>query len=152
MHLLYIAAVATTLVAQVYGGTKTKCQVVAALRAEGVPDSDLRDWLCLVKHESDYRYDIDNTNSNGSRDYGIFQLNSKYWCKGSKGYSGTTCWKLNTYGCKDTCSSFKNSDISNDADCAVRIKNCFGFGKWVAHSNHCTTSEKNKSKYDYSSC
>ena len=43
MHLLYIAVVATTLVALSYGATKTKCEVVKALRAQGVQNGDLRD-------------------------------------------------------------------------------------------------------------
>ena len=49
MHLLYIAVVTTTLMALVHGGYKTKCEVVAALRAEGVPDSDLRDCTYSLK-------------------------------------------------------------------------------------------------------
>ena len=54
--------------------------------------------LCLVKHESNYRYDVTNDNSNGSKDYGIYQLNDKYWCgRGSRKYS--RCWQINTYGC-----------------------------------------------------
>ena len=43
MRLLYIAVVATTLVALAYGATKTKCEIVKALRNQGVPYSELRD-------------------------------------------------------------------------------------------------------------
>lgn len=126
---------------------KTKCQVVQALRAQGVPDSDLRDWLCLVKHESNYHYDAVNSNTH---DYGIFQINRGYWCDRPNGYSGTTCWRLNTYGCADTCASFTNSDITNDANCAVRIKNCKGFRDWYAWRDYC--SDVSGSDYSYSGC
>ena len=43
MRLLYIAVVATTLVALAYGATRTKCEIVKALRDQGVPNSELRD-------------------------------------------------------------------------------------------------------------
>jgi len=59
--------------------------------------------LCLVEHESRYTYDIENHNSDHSTDYGIFQLNNKYWCDRPSGYDGTICWRLNTYGCQYTC-------------------------------------------------
>ena len=59
--------------------------------------------LCLVNQESSYRYNIVHTNSDGSTDYGLFQINSRYWCKGVNGYSGATCSQLNQHGCSDTC-------------------------------------------------
>ncbi|CAC5390101.1 LYZ [Mytilus coruscus] len=94
--------------------------------------------LCLVKHESNYKYDAVGTNSNGSKDYGIFQMNSNYFCGRPSGTSSFTCCRVNTYGCADTCNSFTNSDISNDANCAVRVKNCGGFGKWYGWRDHCS--------------
>ncbi|VDI29468.1 lysozyme C [Mytilus galloprovincialis] len=106
--------------------------------------------LCLVKHESNYRYDVVGTNSNGSKDYGIFQMNSNYFCGRPSGTSSSTCWRVNTYGCADSCTSFTNSDISNDANCAVRVKNCGGFGKWYGWRNHCSNVQG--SEYDYSTC
>lgn len=130
--------------------TKTKCQVVQALRAQGVPDSDLRDWLCLVKHESSYRYDVTNDNSNGSKDYGIFQLNDKYWC--DRGSATNKCWKLNTYGCGVTCSNLLNSNIADDTECAVKIKNCNSFNKWYGWQTNCQGNLNGNSDYDYSNC
>lgn len=47
--------------------------------------------MCLVKHESDYNTKAYNNNG-PSRDYGIFQINSKYWCNDGK-----------TAGAKDAC-------------------------------------------------
>nr|AFM43653.1 c-type lysozyme [Mytilus galloprovincialis] len=137
------------LVGYSYGATKTKCQVVQALRNQGVPDSDLRDWLCLVKHESNFHYDAIGTNS-GSKDYGIFQINSKFNCGRPSGTSTSICWRVNTYGCADSCTSLTNSDISNDAYCAVRIKKCGGFSKWNGWKDYCSNVQG--SEYDYSTC
>ena len=50
--------------------------------------------LCLVEHESEFEYDAVNTDT---KDYGIFQINKGYWCKGGPKYSA--CWQINTYGC-----------------------------------------------------
>ncbi|WP_411027131.1 hypothetical protein [Salmonella sp. s54925] len=132
-----------------HAATKTKCQVVSALRAQRVPDGDLRNWLCLVKHESSYRYDVTNTNSNLSKDYGIYQLNNKYWCdRGTR--SDTACWKINTYGCGVPCNSLLNSDIDDDTKCAVKIKNCNSFRQWYGWTNNC--QDVSGSEFDYSSC
>ncbi|VDI12556.1 Hypothetical predicted protein [Mytilus galloprovincialis] len=57
-------------------------------------------------------------------------MNSKYSCGNPKGTSSSICWRVNTFGCADSCTSFTNSDISNDANCAVRVKNCAGFSRW----------------------
>ncbi|CAC5390100.1 LYZ [Mytilus coruscus] len=150
MHCLCPILLAFALVGYSYGATKTKCQVVQALRNQGVPDSDLRDWLCLVKHESNYVYDVIRTNRNGSKDYGIFQFNNYFSCGKSGGTSSTICWRINTFGCADTCNSFTNSNISNDANCAVRIKNCNSFRKWNGWKAHCSNVQG--SEYDYSGC
>ncbi|XP_045197125.2 lysozyme-like [Mercenaria mercenaria] len=124
---------------------KTKCEVVQALRAQRVPDYDLRNWLCLVDQESSYEYDLIKYN-----DFGIFQLNRDVWCNKTNGYPGTTCWKLNTYGCLDLCNSFLDADISNDANCAVRIRNCDGFQPWFGWRDRC--HDVSGPEYDYTDC
>lgn len=44
--------------------------------------------VCLAKWESDYNTDATHYNTyDGSTDYGIFQINSRYWC--NNGYSPT---------------------------------------------------------------
>ena len=56
--------------------------------------------LCLVKHESNFRYDAFNAQT---KDYGIYQINGKYWCdRGTTKYN--RCWQINTYGCGYPCS------------------------------------------------
>lgn len=59
--------------------------------------------LCLVNHESGFQYDVVHENSDGSKDYGIYQLNDNYWCdRGDTKYS--SCWQINTFGCGYQCS------------------------------------------------
>ncbi|XP_060586095.1 lysozyme c-1-like isoform X1 [Ruditapes philippinarum] len=130
--------------ALIFTPTKTKCEVVDALRKAGAREEDLRNWVCLVEQESGYQYNLRHYN-----DSGIFQLND-IWCDRPSGYFGTTCWMLNTYGCSDTCSSLLNEDISNDAYCAVRIKQCKGFSEWARWANYCR--DLTSARYDYSEC
>ncbi len=60
-----------------------------------------------MKHESSYRYDVTNDNYDrhgklSSTDYGLYQINDKYWCgRGTR--SDTACWKINTDGCGIPC-------------------------------------------------
>lgn len=122
------------------------------VKDEGAAESDMRDWLCLVAHESSFRYDVTHTNNDDSTDYGIFQMNSKYMCDNENGHSGVTCWRLRTFGCADACQTFIDSDISNDANCAVRVRNCDGFRKWYGWKNNCFSGELEKPDYDFEHC
>ncbi|XP_060560672.1 lysozyme c-1-like [Ruditapes philippinarum] len=137
------------------GATKSKCDVVNALKAEGVPDADMRDWLCLVQHESNYEYNVTKYKMAGSAigsvTLGIFQFNNAYWCGNANGTSSPTCWKLRTFGCADACNTFLDPDISNDANCAVRVKNCDGFHTWVGWAQNCV-NDTTAPSYDYSGC
>lgn len=36
--------------------------------------------VCLSKWESEYNTNAINHNTDGSTDYGIFQINSRWWC------------------------------------------------------------------------
>ncbi|KAF9798462.1 hypothetical protein SFRURICE_012490 [Spodoptera frugiperda] len=59
----------------------TRCGLVQELRRQGFPEDKMRDWVCLVENESGRKTDKTGTvNKNGSRDYGLFQINDKYWC------------------------------------------------------------------------
>lgn len=59
----------------------SKCDFAKAMKNSGIPKSDIADWVCLVTSESGLNTAAKNTkNSNGSYDWGIFQINDKYWC------------------------------------------------------------------------
>lgn len=58
----------------------SRCELAKKLSAT-FPRDKLADWNCLVRYESSYNSKTKGKmNSNGSYDYGIFQINSKYWC------------------------------------------------------------------------
>lgn len=129
-------------------GHLSKCDVVRSLRSENVPESEMRDWLCLVDKASNYQYDL----VGGGSSYGIYQISSKYWCdRGSKKY--TKCWQINTYGCGYPCSVFLNSHLGEDTDCAVKIRKCQGFSAWDPWKKYCRGRDLTSNRdYDFSHC
>ncbi|XP_053318730.1 lysozyme C-like [Spea bombifrons] len=86
--------------------------------------------VCLAKHESDYSTTAINDNG-PSRDYGIFQINSKWWCDdgktpGSKNACGISCQRL------------LDDNILDDIECAKRVvSDPNGMGAWVAWRKKC---------------
>ncbi|KAG5671028.1 hypothetical protein PVAND_001246 [Polypedilum vanderplanki] len=106
----------------------SKCEFVKTLYNAGVPRNELRDWACIAQYESNYNTAaINNYNTDGSKDFGIFQINSRYWCKiGSVGND-----------CNLNCNSLLNDNISDDIKCARLIKSRQGFSAWVAWNNRC---------------
>ena len=59
------------------GKRYTKCELVSELiNAHFLPTSTVQKLVCLVERESSYKV----TTQRKDEDYGIFQLNSEYWC------------------------------------------------------------------------
>jgi hypothetical protein len=60
----------------------TECQVAALLRTAGFPAGAIPAMVCVAKYESGYSCSAKNFNSDGTEDFGLFQINSRYWCSG----------------------------------------------------------------------
>ncbi|KAG5671032.1 hypothetical protein PVAND_001250 [Polypedilum vanderplanki] len=110
----------------------SKCELVEELHNAGFPKEDLPDWVCLVEHESNYDSEaIGEENHDGSQDYGIFQINSKYWCNvGSPGGD-----------CNLDCNSLISDDIGDDIQCAKMIFDRHHFDAWYGWINNCKGAE-----------
>lgn len=68
----------------------TKCGLAKELTRLGVSRQSLPHWVCLVRAESNYNTAaVGGPNSNGSKDWGLFQINDRYWCK--QGGPGKDC-------------------------------------------------------------
>lgn len=60
----------------------TKCEVAREMYSIGYSMDSLPDWMCLVESESAFNSSsVGGPNSNGSFDWGIFQINDNYWCE-----------------------------------------------------------------------
>jgi hypothetical protein len=61
------------------------CALARQLNKFGFSKSELPNWMCLIQHESNYNSKaVGPPNSDGSRDYGLFQINNRYWCENGK--------------------------------------------------------------------
>ncbi|XP_078088041.1 lysozyme C-2-like [Mustelus asterias] len=95
------------------------------------------DWVCMAYHESAYNtralhYERDSEGSAWSADYGIFQINSKWWCVDSMFPGGANVCRIN---CEDLLTY--GSDIQSDIECAAIIVKQQGLEAWVSWSRYC---------------
>ncbi|XP_056592461.1 lysozyme C II-like [Triplophysa dalaica] len=110
-----------------------RCELAKALNARGMSgyaDGSLGDWVCLIRSESSYNTAAKNHNKNGSKDYGIFQINSNYWC-----HDDDKPGRSND--CNINCSQLLNDDISLSVKCAKIIAKRHGLNAWYGWKNHC---------------
>ncbi|XP_054859658.1 lysozyme C, milk isozyme-like [Eublepharis macularius] len=123
--------------ARVFG----KCELARIFKQHGLDGYagySLGNWVCLAYYESSYNSrTVGPRNSDGSRDYGIFQINSRWWCSNGEGKTSN--------GCHTSCSSFTNDDITDDINCAKTIvRDPNKMGAWVAWKNRCRGTDLSK--------
>lgn len=76
----------TALVAIANAKIYSKCELARKMDKAGFARSSLPDWMCLVDAESSFNTKAKNTqNADGSTDWGIFQINDRYWCNPGPG-------------------------------------------------------------------
>ncbi|EPY72521.1 lysozyme C-like isoform 1 [Camelus ferus] len=72
----------------VQGKVWERCELARKLKElgmDGYRGVSVADWMCLARWESNYDTKATNFNpSSRSTDYGIFQINSRYWCNDGK--------------------------------------------------------------------
>uniref|UniRef100_A0A670KDP1 Glycosyl hydrolases family 22 (GH22) domain-containing protein n=1 Tax=Podarcis muralis TaxID=64176 RepID=A0A670KDP1_PODMU len=94
-----------------------KCELAKRMKQEGLDGYhgiSLADWVCTAFHES--RFDtsaVGPPDSDGNRDYGIFQISSRWWCDNGHRPTANVC--------ETSCNAFLNDDITDDIKCAKRI-------------------------------
>nr|ABY84356.1 c-type lysozyme [Solea senegalensis] len=110
-----------------------RCEWARKLRShgmDGVGGYNLANWVCLTKGESDYNTRATNRNTDGSIDYGIFQMNSRYWCNNGQGPTSNACGI--------SCSELLKDDVTAAIRCVKRVvQDPNGIRAWVAWVRHC---------------
>ncbi|XP_044730425.1 lysozyme-like [Chrysoperla carnea] len=105
-----------------------QCEVARQLSSHGFGRDELADWTCLVMSESSGDFSvIGGPNTDGSRDWGLFQINDRYWC--GVGWAGKEC--------NADCYAFLNDDISDDVQCARKIQGIHGLDAWYGWQAKC---------------
>ncbi|XP_028317847.1 lysozyme C-like [Gouania willdenowi] len=96
---------------------------------DGYEGVSLAVWVCLSKWESDYNTEFTKLNSGSSIEYGIFQINSRYWCS-----NGRSPYNK----CNIDCSELLTDDVTVAINCAKRVvRDPNGIRAWVAWKEHC---------------
>ncbi|CAD7668090.1 unnamed protein product [Nyctereutes procyonoides] len=110
-----------------------RCDLARVLRKEdldGFEGYSLNDWLCLAFVESRFNISKVNENADGSFDYGIFQINSHYWCNDYRSHSENIC--------HEDCQDILSPNLLSAISCAKRIvSGAGGMKNWVAWRLHC---------------
>ncbi|KAK5852472.1 hypothetical protein PBY51_023937 [Eleginops maclovinus] len=111
-----------------------RCEWARVLKDHGMDNyygNSLADWVCLSKWESSYTTTATNHNTDGSTDYGIFQINSRWWCEDGRTPSSKNACNIN-------CRDLLTNDVGVAINCAKRVvRDPNGIRAWVAWRSHC---------------
>ncbi|CAD7088875.1 unnamed protein product [Hermetia illucens] len=125
------AVIAFALVISVAQGTVySRCGFAQTLYYDyGVTDMNtLANWVCLVQYESSFNDQaVGAINYNGTQDFGLFQINNKYWCQGAVSSSDS---------CGIACTSLLGN-LSASWSCAQLVYQQQGFSAWYGWLNNC---------------
>ncbi|XP_003462629.1 sperm acrosome-associated protein 5 [Cavia porcellus] len=119
--------------ANVDGKIYERCELAKKLEKAGLNNYkgySIGDWLCMAHYESGFDTSFVDHNPDGSSEYGIFQLNSAWWCD-----NGITPTKNL---CHMDCNDLLNRHILDDIICVKQVvssKN--GMNAWDSWSRHC---------------
>ncbi|XP_008570840.1 PREDICTED: lysozyme-like protein 6 [Galeopterus variegatus] len=112
----------------------SRCDLAKVLHQEdidGFEGYSLSDWLCLAFVESNFNISKINENVDGSFDYGLFQINSHYWCSDYRSHSENICHM--------ECSELMNPNLLSTINCAKNIvSGPGGMKNWVKWRLHCS--------------
>ncbi|XP_036307518.1 lysozyme-like protein 6 [Pipistrellus kuhlii] len=110
-----------------------RCDLAKVLHQEdldGFEGYSVSDWLCLAFVESHFNISKVNEYADGSSDYGIFQINSHYWCNDYQSHSENTCHVA--------CKELLSPNLLSTIKCAKKIvSKAGGMKNWAAWSIHC---------------
>uniref|UniRef100_A0A8D2BAT6 Sperm acrosome-associated protein 5 n=1 Tax=Sciurus vulgaris TaxID=55149 RepID=A0A8D2BAT6_SCIVU len=125
---------ATLIVASVDAKIYERCELAKKLEKAGLDGYrgyHIGDWLCMAHYESGFDTSFVDHNPDGSSEYGIFQLNSAWWCDNGV----TPTQNL----CHMDCRDLLNRHILDDILCAKRVVNAPGSMKaWDSWTRHCS--------------
>ncbi|MBN3300744.1 LYSC protein, partial [Amia calva] len=111
------AALLLLALASVNGMVYERCELARILQANGMDGYwgySLGDWMCMAYWESGYNTQAIDHDSDGSTDYGIFQINSRWWCQNYETANAEDACGIN-------CSELLTDNIGVDITCAKRV-------------------------------
>ncbi|XP_063786558.1 lysozyme C [Pseudophryne corroboree] len=112
-----------------------RCELARAMKIKGLDGFrgySLPNWVCTAFFESSFFTDRTNFNrGDNSTDYGILQINSRWWCNDYKTPRSRNACNIN-------CNALLSNDITESVRCAKRVvSDPNGMGAWVGWRNNC---------------
>ncbi|XP_034103467.1 lysozyme E-like [Drosophila albomicans] len=121
----FIVLVALALASSAFGRNMDRCSLAREMSNLGVPRDQLARWTCIADQKSNYRTSaVGPKNSDGSQDYGIFQISSLFWCQPANG-------RFSHNECSINCKDLVTDDITNSVRCAQKILGKQGWSAWA---------------------
>lgn len=114
------------------------CELANELvQVHGIANAEIADWICLIYTESSFRTAAVGPFSKAtkSRDYGLFQINSYYWCKSSDPNESS---RFNV--CNQNCDNLLDENLADDLECVQEIYSVHGFRAWSGYVEKCVNS------------
>ncbi|XP_068128853.1 lysozyme C [Hyperolius riggenbachi] len=123
------------IISLVDGKVYEKCELAKAMKMlglDGYKGYNLGNWVCTAYYESRFNTNSINFNSgDNSTDYGILQINSRWWCNDNKTPRAHNA-------CGIDCKELLSNDISKSVKCAKRVvQDPAGMSAWVAWRTYC---------------
>ncbi|KAJ5076218.1 lysozyme [Anaeramoeba ignava] len=104
----------------------SECDTAKYLENAGFSSTQVPVMVCIAKYESSYNCGATHDNTDGSEDFGLFQINSYWWCSGGP---------ISKYdGCHNTCQSMFS--CQTNANCARVVYEQQGYTAWYAYRSH----------------
>uniref|UniRef100_A0A8C5LJN3 Sperm acrosome membrane-associated protein 3 n=2 Tax=Jaculus jaculus TaxID=51337 RepID=A0A8C5LJN3_JACJA len=117
----------------------SRCELAKVLHdfgLDGYRGYGLADWVCLAYFTSGFNTAAVDHEADGSTNNGIFQINSRRWCKGLNLNSDNLC---HVY-----CTDLLNPNLKDTIICVMKIvQETQGMGNWEAWRHHCQGKDLN---------
>uniref|UniRef100_A0AAG5DJ19 lysozyme n=1 Tax=Anopheles atroparvus TaxID=41427 RepID=A0AAG5DJ19_ANOAO len=136
--LLLVALACFLLPASIDAKIYTKCELAKQLTANGISRTYQGHWICLANAVSGLDSNKTTPLPNQTANYGIFQINSKDWCR--VGYKGGKC--------NVRCEDLATDSVTIAIQCSKLIQQQKGFNEWQLWQKKC----KGKDLPDLSNC
>uniref|UniRef100_A0A8C8RT50 Sperm acrosome membrane-associated protein 3 n=1 Tax=Pelusios castaneus TaxID=367368 RepID=A0A8C8RT50_9SAUR len=114
-----------------WGKVFSRCELARLLQRgglDGFMGYSLDNWICLAFYGSRFDTGTVTENSDGSSDYGIFQINSRRWCTDHHSHTLDLC--------QTRCLDLLTADLIDDINCVKKVvMDWEGMGAWYGE-NH----------------
>uniref|UniRef100_A0A452H0T7 Sperm acrosome membrane-associated protein 3 n=1 Tax=Gopherus agassizii TaxID=38772 RepID=A0A452H0T7_9SAUR len=133
MRALTLLPILACLSAGARGKVLSRCELARLLKRgglDGFMGYRLDNWLCLAFYASRFDTGTVTENSDGSSNYGIFQINSRRWCSDQRSRTLDLC--------QTCCRDLLTADLADDINCVKKVvMDGQGMGVWMPWRDHC---------------